>query len=59
MVPPFILRDIQDRLMECMTDLYKNCRDDEDAQALAGRIVHIYEDIEFELVLRGEPVNEG
>jgi len=56
MVDPNILRDIQERLMECMTDLYNECRDDEDAQALAHQIVHIYDDIEFELVLRGEPV---
>ena len=56
MVDPNILRDIQERLMECMTDLYENGRDDEDAQNLAHRIVHIYDDIEFEMVLRGEPV---
>ena len=56
MVDPNVLRDIQERLMECMTDLYENGRDDEDAQALAHRIVHIYDDIEFEMVLRGESV---
>lgn len=56
MVDPNILRDIQERLMQCMVDLYENGRDDEDAQSLAHRIVHIYDDIEFEMVLRGEPV---
>lgn len=56
MVDPNILRDIQERLMQCMVDLYENGRDDEDAQNLAHRIVHIYDDIEFEMVLRGEPV---
>lgn len=56
MIPAYMMRDIQERLMECMVDLYENGRDDEDAQNLAHRIVHIYDDIEFEMVLRGEPV---
>ena len=56
MIPSNILHDIQDRLMDSMMDLYNNCRDDDDAKALAFLLVEIYNNVEFELVLRGEPV---
>ncbi len=53
MIPTDTLIDIRDRLMESMTDLYKVAMDDEQAHSLAHALVHIYDDIEFELTIRG------
>jgi hypothetical protein len=37
--------------MECMTLLYLGYKDDPEAHSLAHAIVHIHDDIEFNLIL--------
>lgn len=46
------LLDIQDKLMEGMTALYMEDKDDPTAQYLAGQMVLIHEAIEVELMER-------
>ena len=48
MIDAHILRDIQERLMDSMVDLYNNHHDSDDARALAFMLNEIYSSIEFE-----------
>lgn len=50
MIAPHVLRDVQEKLMDAMTLLFVHGQYDEDAQAIAHQIVHIYDDIEFDLI---------
>lgn len=38
--------------MDCMVDLYNVGQDDEQAHSLAHALVHIYDDVAFELTIR-------
>lgn len=51
-IDAYILEDIQERIMEIMTDLYLNGERDELAQHIAHTLVHAYDDISLELTER-------
>lgn len=53
------LTEIQDKLMECMTLLYLGYKDDPEAHSLAHALVHIYDDIEFNLILGESNVSDA
>ena len=52
MITNSTLLDIQDKLMESMTALYMEDRDDPTAQYLAGQMIKIHEYIDIEMMER-------
>lgn len=52
MITNSTLLDIQDKLMESMTALYMEDKDDELAQYLAGQMILIHEYIDVEMMER-------
>ena len=52
MIPNTTLRDVQGHIMDAMTALYVDAKDDEDAQFMAFSLVQMWEDIEFQLITR-------
>lgn len=48
------LREVQTLLWDALTKLYVNGKDDDYAQALANRIIYVYDDIEFNLIVGAE-----
>lgn len=55
MITDATLADVRDKLMDAMTLLYLDDKDDEYAQDLAGLMIMIHESIEVELVERVIP----
>jgi uncharacterized damage-inducible protein DinB len=58
-IPETTLRDVQGHLMDAMTALYVDAKDDEQAHSIAHALVHIYDDIEFDLVTRSVDVTDA
>ena len=52
MIPETTLRDVQGHIMDAMTALYTDAKDDADAQFMAFTLVQIWEDIEFQILTR-------